>query len=416
MKLYFDARGQYWVKTSEDGFIALDKKDAKIELERNGLEKEAYEPNLTKTDSVMWRARHQNNVSYAGPIAGFRAGQLELDNGQRVLVTSESRFWKMKPKHGKIKFFETLIESLFDDGHAHVLAWLSCAVKSLERGDFTPAPMLALIGESGCGKSFFQFFITQLLGGRVAKPYLWLCGRTNHNEDLMHAEHLSIEDETASTDIRTRRAFGAGIKQLTVNNELHVNGKGKLALTVKTFRRLTASLNADGDHILILPPMDDSIKDKVALHRVNKAKLFEDKLENVAALRREMPAVLAFLRSYRIPNNIKCERYGAVAWHDKEVLQVLEESQPETKLLAIIEAVDLVQSCHGWKGSATQLEEILLKSNMASQASKLFYYPAACGAYLSKLATRFPALVSFTRTGAGREWTIKSDKFVAVKN
>lgn len=416
MKLYFDPRGSYWVKTSDDRFISLDKSDAKQELDRHGLADEKYEPNLTKAESVLWRARHFGNVKYSGPVAGFRAGPLDLDSGERVLVTSESRFWKVKPKTGRITFFEQVVETLFDGGHDHALSWLSCAVKSLERGDFSPAPMLALVGDAGCGKSFFQYFITELLGGRVAKPYAWLAGRTNFNEDLAQAEHLSIEDESASTDIRTRRTFGAGIKQLAVNRDLHVNGKGKLALTLPTFRRITASLNADGDHILILPPMDDSIKDKVSLHRVKQAKLFDDRLENVAAIKKELPAIIAFLKSYRVPPALRCTRYGAVAWHDKEILATLEESQPETKLLSIIEAVDLVQSSEGWTGTATELEDVLARGTMASQAAKLFYYPAACGAYLSKLATRYPERIKFSRTGAAREWQILSPKIISAKN
>lgn len=413
MKLFFDHRGAYWVKSQGgERFISLEKADAKLELERHGLAKEGYEPNLTKQDSVLWRARHFGSVKYAGPIAGYRAGVVELDSGEQVLVTTESRFWRVKPKAGKIPFFESVIETLFDGGQENVLAWLACAVKSLERGDFAPAPMLALVGDAGCGKSFFQFLVTQLLGGRVAKPYAWLAGRTNFNEDLAQAEHLSIEDESASTDIRTRRTFGAGIKQLAVNRDLHVNGKGKLALTLPTFRRITASLNADGDHILILPPMDESIRDKVSLHRCQPAKLFEDRLDNVAAIEKELPAIIAFLKSYRVPPALRCPRYGAKAWHDAELLQLLEESQPETKLLAIIDASDLIQSLEGWQGSATELEEVISKSNLGNQASKLFYYPAACGAYLSKLATRFPERISFSRDGTARKWTIKGGKSV----
>lgn len=416
MNLHFDHHGQYWTQTSNGSFISLDKADAQTEVKRSGLDGEKYEPNLTQVESVLWRARHLHSVKYSGPVAGYRAGELTLDSGERVLVTTESRFWTRKPKSGRMKFFETVVSTLFDGGQDHVLSWLACAVKSLERGDFAPAPLLALVGDAGCGKSFFQFIITEILGGRVAKPYAWLAGRTNFNEDLAQAEHLAIEDESASTDIRTRRTFGAGIKQLAVNRDLHVNGKGKLALTLPTFRRLTASLNADGDHILILPPMDESLKDKISLHRCKPAKLYADRLENAASLRRELPAILAFLKSWRVPNKLRCDRYGCVAWHDPELLQLLEESQPEMKLMAILDAIDLVQSVNGWNGSATELEEKLAQTQFASQAAKLFYYPSACGAYLAKLSTRFPERFTFKRDGSSRRWTIKGDIQLGTQN
>ena len=61
-----------------------------------------------------------------------------------------------------------------------------------------------------------QNILTVILGGRAAKPYQFMTGGTGFNSDMFGAEHLMIEDESPSTDMRARRAFGAQIKNMTV--------------------------------------------------------------------------------------------------------------------------------------------------------------------------------------------------------
>jgi len=64
----------------------------------------------------------------------------------------------------------------------------------------------------------------------MAKPYLFMSGQTSFNSDLFEAEHLMIEDDVASCDIRARTTFGTYIKQFTANEEVQHHAKNRPAI------------------------------------------------------------------------------------------------------------------------------------------------------------------------------------------
>jgi hypothetical protein len=82
--------------------------------------------------------------------------------------------------------------------------------------------------------------------------------RTQFNSELFAAEHLMIEDEIASTDIRNRRSFGARIKDFTVNDLQSYHAKRVDALSIEPFWRVSITVNDEPEDLLILPPIDES--------------------------------------------------------------------------------------------------------------------------------------------------------------
>jgi hypothetical protein len=411
VKLFFDSKGQYWLKMTS-GFVALGKDDVKLHALRAGVD-EKPENNLTAIESLFWRAQTFRMVAYAGPLAGHKAGPFMRTGGENILVTNQCNvFDRPKAKGKSFPFIEGVIEALFDSGHEHVIAWLSVALRSLLKGDFSPGQMLALAGPPGCGKSFFHYLVTELLGGRMAKPYQFLTGKTNFNGDLARAEHLVIEDEAASTDIRTRRNFGSMLKQFTVAEEMHVHDKGKIAFTAPTFKRLTLSVNDEPENLMILPPFDASISDKVMLLQCRDAKgvLHEDRAANKAEIAKELPAFHSFLVSHRVPKSIACPRFGVVAYHHEGLLRSVGETSPEVRLVSLIDEVLFgagKRDVSEWEGTATELEMALRNSAFAPVASSLFYYPTACGVFLSRLGQRMPDRFSFTRPKGTTVWRVK---------
>src|SRR5207248_6855214 len=93
---------------------------------------------------------------------------------------------------------------------------------------------------------------------------------TAFNADLFAAGHLMIEDVAESTDIRKRRAFGANIKAFAVNQEQHCHGKNQQALTLTPRWRVSITLNDEPERLLVLPPIDEDIHDKITLLNVTK--------------------------------------------------------------------------------------------------------------------------------------------------
>jgi hypothetical protein len=108
-----------------------------------------------------------------------------------------------------------------------------------------------------------QNLITILLGGRSAKPHQNMSGETDFNGDLFCAEHLMMEDEEPATDIKSRRKLGVKIKEITANDLKRCHFKYRSGISLKPFWRLSISLNDEPENLMILPPMEDSMEDKL---------------------------------------------------------------------------------------------------------------------------------------------------------
>ena len=404
MKLFYSTKGQYFLQIHPNAFAPVEKSDIGLHAKRISYSVTTEEM-LTPFECLLYTAQTHNMVVYAGPLAGHRAGLVVRPSGEKLLVTDQCSAFSRKAVGGKFTFIERFLDELFVDGHEHVIAWLSVALRSLLDGSFKPGQMLALAGPPACGKSFFHYLVTQLLGGRSAKPYSYLTGRTAFNGDLARAEHLVVEDEVASTDIRARRNFGSALKQFTASEELFIHDKGKIAFCAGTFRRITLSCNEEVENLMQLPPLDASILDKIMLLRCKDSKpvLHEDRVKNKAEISKELPALHRYLMRHKVPKAIACPRFGVTAWHNKDLLELVADTQPEHRLLTL---VDEVLKDDAWKGTATELEMKLRNSPFAPVATSLFYYPTACGVFLSRLAGKYPERFNQTSSRGSTVWRI----------
>jgi hypothetical protein len=114
------------------------------------------------------------------------------------------------------------------DQRPYVYGWLKVAPKASECWKMAARAGAAIAAERDCGKSLVQRYSLSL-GGRAAKPYRYMSGATEFNSDLFGAEHLMVEDEVPSTDIRTRRIFGARIKDFMANELQSCHAKQRQA-------------------------------------------------------------------------------------------------------------------------------------------------------------------------------------------
>ena len=146
-----------------------------------------------------------------------------------------------------------------------------------------------------------------MLGGRVARPYQWIIGSTTFNADLFEAEHLMIADEVPFQDLASRRVFGSKIKDISVNSIQTCHGKFVNAIHLMPCWRLTISLNDEYENLLMLPPLDASLKDKMMLFKVQQAKMpmpCNSPVERASfwdAILKELPGFIDFLQNWEIP-------------------------------------------------------------------------------------------------------------------
>jgi len=413
-KLFFDSlKGGYWLQLASSRFLLLSTEQARLHLRYAGLYGGKVEEGLNDMDKALYVAQVENAVDYAGPLAGHRCGVFQTSSGEKILVTSEPRCecFELSKDASEFPLLERFLTELFGKKQLpFVLGWLKYARQSLRHGDFRPGQLFVLAGPSDCGKSLFQALVTEFLGGRVGRPYRYMAGDTPFNRDLAAAEHLMIEDEHASTDIRTRRKFGAALKDFTVNREMSIHGKGKEALTLPTYKRVTLSVNNEPENLMILPPLDGSVLDKIMLFKCSQADLSEDRKANWLRLTNDLPALASYLQQWSVPRSMRSTRFGVTAFHNPELLELLADIAPETRLLNLIDQVLFAKSVTFWRGTAEQLEKELRGSSFGFAVEKLLYFSSASGVYLSRLAQKHPERFEVRKVNGKTDWLIKESQ------
>jgi hypothetical protein len=430
IEAYYDpARKCYWIANSRKCWIEINETSLRRHLRSYGLRNKAGEGELlSEINQKLNEIQHTKDVAYAGPLAGHSSGLLDCA-GNRILITSSPKL--IEPIEGEWPILGLYLERLLvDEQHdqrPYVYGWLKIAYQALKMGVWRPGQALGLAGPRNCGKSLLQKLITLILGGRVAKPYRYMSGSTDFNADLFGAEHLMIEDEHSSTDIRSRRKFGANIKQFTVNQIQSCHDKNRRAITLAPFWRVSISVNDEPEEMMVLPPMSDSerdsLGDKLFLLRAQMTQMpmptANDRQWEAfwKQLVSELPAFIHFLVNFKVPKKLCCSRFGIKTWHHPELLAALDALAPQTRLLALIDEVIFSDHEVGdqlkvlgrkapWEGRAEKLEARLFESGFAYEAKKLLSWSSATGAYLGRLASARPDRVKNGRTGESRDWII----------
>lgn len=391
-------------------FVALSESKVKDQLMLDGIDDMTVKDStgLSKGSRIMAVATRKFYVHYAGPLAGYQAGYFVAPNGKKILVTESVKLieaGKSKKIPRTLKFLDELLE----DQTIYFLCWLKIALASLRRGDFMPGQLLGLVGEPGCGKTFLQWFITQLLGGRSGLPYQYMTGGTKFNLDLAQAEHWAMGDEEAKYDIRSRRGFGAQIKKCCVEPEMWIQGKGINAVVMQTYRRASLACNREAEHIQVFPPIDEDLRDKVMLFKCSKAELSADRLKNQREFTAELPNFITYLESLAIPKDLFDKRFGVKAYQHPEILELLNGLAPEMQLLSLIDEVIFADQKDDApvRLSAEQLKVQLLKSDYHQTVLRLLDWAPACGTFLSRLAAKYPHRFEMRKSKGKATWIIR---------
>ena len=418
---YYDAgKKEYLVRNSGGRWLSHLAGGFKMLLRKNGISTKADGALLSPAEKIMLEIQDTRDVRYAGPLAGRDTGFYD-ECGVRFLVTDAPRI--ISPSQGEWDTIRNLLTGLIgaDSEHGKIqlavlFGWLKCAYEALVARKRQPGQALGLAGPVQCGKSLLQDLITAILGGRCAKPWRYLAGRTDFNSELFAAEHLALEDEQSTTDIRSRIQLGANIKAITVNDMHSCHCKNREAVSLRPFWRLSISLNDEEESLLVLPPITADIADKLILLRCKRPSSgFPTGTPELRAaywlrLTSELPAFIHYLTQWQIPHELADERFGVKHFHHPELLCALESLAPETKLLELIDRELWSGHCRtSWVGTAGELETLLRKdgSSVRFEVQRLLTWGSACGAYLARLAEKQPNRVAHNRTATARRWTIR---------
>jgi hypothetical protein len=378
---------------------------------------------MAETDLEIVRVQTCNDVSRYGPLCGRNSGFYDAD-GSRVLVTEDMRL--IEPMPGKAPTIHAVIKGLFHDGETEetglaqlhtFFGWLKSSVEALRAGRQQQQQALAICGVKDCGKSFVQHHIvTPCLAGRSADAERYFLRGNDFNSDLFNAEHLTLDDCQASTAIRDRLQFAARLKGHTVGATVKsCHGKGRDAVTVRPWWRITITLNDDPESLLVLPPLNEDFADKLILLRASRfdfpqpitstteKERFERKLYS------EIPAFLNWLlNAHQIPEEYADRRrYNIATFHHPELKRNLESLSPESELLALIDLTlaDNLRQGPQWI-TAEDLENRIRATGHHRRAESIFTYRQACAKYLHRLSLKKPDRVQKKRESVANGWLI----------
>ncbi len=421
-EMYYDPYSSgkcFFVKNNRGSFIPVTEGNLKRHLRKAGFASEVPKGVLvSEIDGIIDEVQTTRDVEYAGPLAGYGTGEYKVQT-RRVLVTEGPRL--IEPEDGPWPTLGKLWENLLGEVQLpYFYSWLKVAASALRAGKRRPGQALVIAGPRDGGKSLTQNLITEMLGGRSAKPYRYMRGATEFNADLFEAEHLMIEDEVASNHFQVRREFGAHLKAVIANETQQCHGKGKKALTLTPFWRVTITLNEEPESLMVLPPLDDALETKVTLLRAARCVLPmpTETLEQWGAFRgvlaAEVPCFLHWLlKTWVIPASLVDNRYGVRHYHQPDLLELLGALAPEARLLELIDTEmwrDVMPEMReAFDGKACDLEVKLCApgSKVAHEARKLMTHNSACGSYLGRLMRMHPERIKDRIVHGHTIWTIE---------
>lgn len=425
IEVFYDVRdGAYWYRLN-GRYITLKKSELFMQITKqyNITHKGNPLENLSPLDWIVANAREHRQIDYAGGLAGHRIGLFKDGSGRQYLVTDEAKgvFDEMPKKFELPDFFMEFVAELLPGEQAdYFFHWLAIALRSLRKGDFRPGQVCIFAGPVQCGKSLLQNIITEVLGGRSASPMRYMMEETTFNRDLGGAEHWPIEEPKTSTDTRTRVQFGNSIKECFNNRDFSIHAKGKEAITLPIARRGTISLNNDPELLMVLPPLNGSVDDKLMLFNCAVVKKAlepftingeQDRQKIWKTILDEVPRIRAWLLANfkSVPKGKRDNRFGIVAYHHPELREELEAFTPEVRLLNIIDEGFFTGADAGIErvGRAMKLEQELRKSEVGFEADKMLRFANQFGSLLGKLLKHQPERVSKEVNNGYTTWTIK---------
>jgi len=425
MDVFYDpSRKCYWIQNARGGWIEVNETSLSRQLIPCGFSRARNSGGLSPLEQELNDIQTEHDIFYAGPLAGHFAGFLE-DHETRILVTSSPKL--IEPVPGEFPIFRQFIENLLTDDAgdqlSHFYGWVKTGFECLWERNLRSGQALVLAGKRGCGKSLLQKVLTLIFGNRDARPARYMKEGTNFNGELIGAEHLIIEDDCASTKIAARLAFGDHIKAVTSNELQSCHMKGRQAVGLRPCWRMSISLNDEAENLMILPPMDDHLLDKIILLRAHKKPMpmpttsMAERALFWSTLESELPAFLYWLTTiWEIPKELGSERFGIKEFQNPDLMAALNDLSPEARLLRLIDAALFEPRKRGvgpvdpreraWTGTAEKIEEMLIDSGYEKEVGKLLTWPGAAGTYLARLKNSRPDRVTKKRSAQERSWTL----------
>jgi hypothetical protein len=111
-EVYYDVgRRDYWIQNARNAWITVNETSLKRQMRDCGYSAKAREgERVSDLDRLLNIVQREFDVAYAGPLAGYQTGPVEMC-GQRILVTSSPKL--ITPVPGPLPVFGRLLQNMF---------------------------------------------------------------------------------------------------------------------------------------------------------------------------------------------------------------------------------------------------------------------------------------------------------------
>lgn len=421
--------------SGEQKWIEVDRDMATMLLSRAGVSRKKTGLERSPAEDMLINCVLDTNRSlqYCGELAGYGKG-LHKFGGFTAMVTGSPAIPKaVKGDWGAIR---SIIEGLFGtrDGIQlpFIYSYLKVCRMMLLAGIRRGQQVWFVVGPPGSGKSFFtQHIMKPFMGGRAASAVKYITGEEAFNGDIMKSEFWFVGDPTLSTAIKDRKELGERIKSVVGNETQILRAMHTDPIQFEPFIRLFFTLNTEAEVISGIPPMVQSLRDKVMLFKCQLfdwpvfARTQEEKDAFEKTVESQIPAFCWWLENeFVIPYELTVEpdgraaRFGVNCYHDPEVMRRLTEASPEFTMLEYIRTCYFIAPPKDGKTrdlrdelrlSALDIERGLKddSSPVRLEARKLLPTSRTVTTYLERLYANYPGNVYPHRTSKSRDWVLR---------
>jgi hypothetical protein len=365
---YEPSRSRWWLEDRKGKFQPYNRRAAETVMKQRGFTKNKE---VDEVSPILDCAVTEKCVDLVIAISGYAQGLHDI-NGIDILVPTEPDL--IKPVEGEWETIKTILQGIqTKEQYEWLYWWLAVTVQGLYEGTWVPAPVPAFIGGVNSCKSLLQALITRILGNRVARVVQAITGGTAFNADWAAATHLVVEDDFSENSHKVRQRIKEQIKAVAVNGQHRIHPKGKDALIVSPFWRMTLSCNPEPDSLAVLPPLDNSVRDKFSALWFNPIEMPLDSSTPAARSKAwdvymsELPGmVFELLNAGSVPDHLRGDgRSFICAYYDEQAADAVGRLSDDGQTLSsITECLDLP-----WEGTAHELYNLMVDHDINTYRS-----------------------------------------------
>jgi hypothetical protein len=378
--VWYDGKA-YWSKSRRGIWDDQNTDVFRRALRCDGLNAESVRGAPSEVDRAMHTVETDNRLDGGFPflysekdihmLRGKR--YLNVSRVQPTLPASGTRYW---PEG--FPFIASILEGMFDPQQLQVLlGWLSHAYQGAISHQARQGHALFIVGAVGSGKTLIsQRIIGEALGG-FSEGTSFIMGKDMFNSELFESGVWCVDDAEIAADRQKHELYSQIIKKVVANPAMTYRRMYSEGVTLPWMGRLVVTLNENA--IEMLPDIEAELLDKVHFlkARTSNVKMGE-KVDNDARIASELPAFLAHVRDYVIPEEMKDtrgNRFGMKSYHHPELIDAAKASSPSANFAEIVNQwrahyFTLEDKKTEWSGTALELQQELNEDGALTQIVK----------------------------------------------